>query len=66
MTSTAIFDKVASGEMTADEGTEKLIQKRTRKPPRQPEWMPRWMYVGLVLAVYVAFAPIISSSQRRS
>jgi hypothetical protein len=65
LTSTAVFDQVASGRLTPEQGTEELLERRTRMPPQQPDWMPRWLYVGLVLSFFVVFAPVLRSGQRR-
>lgn len=62
----SIYEDVAAGQMTSQQGAEALVS-RARLAPRNPTWMPRWLYIGGVLVVALLLAPVLSSgsSDRR-
>ena len=66
MTSMTIYQKVAAGELSPDEGADALMAKRasTTWSPKQPTWMPRWLYLVALVLGYIVLAPILSSRDK--
>lgn len=63
MTSMAVYEKVASGEISPERGAAILLQEQGT-PSWKPIWLPRWAFVVLVVLFSVVLAPIISVDDR--
>jgi hypothetical protein len=63
VSSMAVYEKVALGEISSEEGAKMLMASRGSLP-RKPSWMPRWAYIACVLLVAFCFAPFLSTRER--
>ena len=54
MTNSAVFEKVASGQFTAEQGAKLMLDSdKAAREARKPAWVPRsaWVIVTLVVCV---------------
>ncbi len=46
-TETAVFERVASGELTAEQAAKEMLAADLRaQEKRRPSWAPRWLWGG--------------------
>ena len=58
-----VFEAVAAGEMTAEEGADRLMAAdRAARDAAKPTWLPRWAWVACGLGV--AFIAAMFGIQR--
>lgn len=57
--SVAVYDRVASGELTPEQGAQLLVSRHST-PLSKPSWMPRWAWIGGVVLLAIVFAPIFA------
>jgi hypothetical protein len=52
MTSTTVFEKVAAGEFSAEQGAKLMIESdRQARKPVKPNWMPRYAWIVCLVAM---------------